>query len=282
MTVAGSQGSHGAERPAMTHPLTEEEERLLIQRYQRERDLRARDALCRGHLPFVISRANRWAGSATPKEDLTQQGVVGLLQALERFDLRARVRFLSYAVHWIDAAVREAALRQSRLVQPGRGEAWRRLLYGYRKLAAQLHPQRLELSEDDADAISAYLHASPEHVRRMLRYLQSREVSLEQGREHGDRDGIESIPSPNDDPETVVAERERRQHLRRTLSHAMRQKLTEREREVMHMEFNRERAHTPAETAKELGVSVDRVRRVRANALSKLRTFLAANAGELQ
>lgn len=187
--------------------LTREAELELANRYNNEEDLKAARELVMAHLRFVIHIAKGYTGYGLPLEDLIQEGNVGLMKAVKRFDTDFNVRLVSFAVHWIRAEIHEYVLKNWRVVKIATTKAQRKLFFNLRK-----HKKSLSwLSADETKAVADDLGVSVREVSEMEKRLSSHDMMFDQNGD--DNDDSQSftpaayLPSPDSDPaETVEKE----------------------------------------------------------------------------
>src|SRR5947207_15263791 len=186
---------------AYVHPvnrfpiLSAEEERALAQRFRAEGDLEAAPSLVLSHLRLVVAVARVYLGYRLPHADLNQEGNVGLMKAVKRFDPERGVRLVSFAIHWIKAEIHEYILRNWRMVKLATTKAQRKLFFNLRSMNSGLAP----LTRADIKRVPAELRVKPEEVVEMEKRLSGQEIAFE-----ADDDGKDSnAPAQHpDDPET--------------------------------------------------------------------------------
>src|SRR5213076_2810838 len=163
--------------------LAAEEERALARRFRDEADLEAARQLVVSHLRLVVAVARGYLGYGLPHADLIQEGNVGLMKAVKRFDPERGVRLVSFAIHWIKAEMHEYILRNWRLVKVATTKAQRKLFFNLRSMKKGLAP----LTSGDVKHIAAELRVKPEEVTEMETRLAGHEMAFEP--EHDDEDG---------------------------------------------------------------------------------------------
>jgi len=187
--------------------LTRDEELRLAQRFRDDTDLDAARSLVLSHLRFVVHIARGYTGYGLPMGDLVQEGNVGLMKAVKRFDPAVGVRLVSFAVHWIRAEIHEYVLRNWRLVKVATTKAQRKLFFNLRKAKKNL----AWLSADETMAVAKDLGVSPAEVTEMEKRLSARDVAFDPAPDADDEDGVYSpasyLPAPDSDP-AVAVERE--------------------------------------------------------------------------
>src|ERR1700736_4109504 len=203
--LAGPLGSLDAylERVSRIPVLTREQERALAERFRSEQDLAAARQLVLAHLRFVVHIARGYSGYGLPVGDLIQEGNVGLMKAVKRFDPTLNVRLVSFAVHWIRAEIHEYVLRNWRLVKIATTKAQRKLFFNLRRLKKNL----TWLSAEETEAVARDLGVSPGEVTEMEKRLAARDMSFDPTPE-SDEDEVYSpaayLPSPDADPAEQV------------------------------------------------------------------------------
>src|SRR5205823_8420186 len=163
--------------------LSAEEERALAQRFRAEGDLEAARSLVLSHLRLVVAVARGYLGYGLPHADLIQEGNIGLMKAVKRFDPERGVRLVSFAIHWIKAEMHEYILRNWRLVKVATTKAQRKLFFNLRSMKKGLAP----LTSQDVERVAGELNVKPEEVVEMETRLAGQEVAFE-----GERDDDEA------------------------------------------------------------------------------------------
>ena len=249
--------------------LTKEAELKLAERYNNEEDLEAARELVMAHLRFVIHIAKGYTGYGLPLEDLIQEGNVGLMKAVKRFDPDFGVRLVSFAVHWIRAEIHEYVLRNWRVVKIATTKAQRKLFFNLRKLKKSLS----WLSASETKAVADDLGVTEKEVNEMEKRLSSQDMMFDLSSDDDD-DKVFSpsayLPSPNSDPaETVEKDQWRNstiQKMQESLSH-----LDERSKDIISSRWLTEKKETLHELADKYNISAERIRQIEANAIKKLR-----------
>lgn len=255
--------------------LTEQEEVELATRLRDEGDLEAARRLVMSHLRLVVAIARGYLGYGLPHADLIQEGNIGLMKAVKRFDPRRGVRLVSFAIHWIKAEIHEYIIRNWRLVKIATTKAQRKLFFNLRSLKHDTGT----LNRDEVHAVAAQLGVKPEEVVEMETRLSGRDVPLEGSSDDEDDERfapIAYLPDPHAEPSEVL---ERAQHARlqdEGLHHAL-ESLDERSRNIVRRRWLAEgESATLHELAAEYGVSAERIRQIEAKAMQKMRGLLAA------
>ena len=252
--------------------LTREEEFDLATQLRENSDLEAAQRLILSHLRFVVHIARGYTGYGLPLGDLVQEGNVGLMKAVKRFDPKVGVRLVSFAVHWIRAEIHEYVLKNWRLVKVATTKAQRKLFFNLRKAKSSLG----WLSSEETEAVAEDLGVSPAEVTRMERRLSGRDVSYDGSpTEEDEYAPVAYLPSPDSDPADVVEEADWEADSRRRLGHAL-AALDDRSRDIVQRRWLVEKKATLHQLAAEYSVSAERIRQIEANAIRKLRGSVAA------
>jgi RNA polymerase sigma-32 factor len=267
--------------------LTEGEEFVLARRFHDENDLDAARQLVTSHLRLVISIARGYLGYGLPHADLIQEGNIGLMKAVKRFDPDRGVRLVSFAMHWIKAEIHEYILKNWRLVKVATTKAQRKLFFNLRSLKASLAQDAQSdqgfgaLGVGDVLAVAKRLGVKPEEVVEMETRLSGRDVALEPSTDD-DEENFAPIAYLAADPGTepsMMLERKERDYLQDVgLTRAL-SELDERSRSIVQRRWlaaDGEEAATLHELAADHGVSAERIRQIEAKALQKLRGSLSA------
>jgi RNA polymerase sigma-32 factor len=252
--------------------LSADEEFALATRLREANDLDAAKRLVLSHLRFVIHVARGYAGYGLPLGDLIQEGNIGLMKAVRRFDPNVGVRLVSFAVHWIRAEIHEFVLRNWRLVRVATTKAQRKLFFNLRKAKKHLG----WLSKEEAEAVAADLGVTTRDVTEMEQRLSGHDLSFDPyPDEEEDFAPAAYLPSPNSDPAHSVERADAGANDHERLTAAL-EKLDERSRTILSRRWLAESKATLHELAAEYGVSAERVRQIEANAIGKLKKQLAA------
>ena len=248
------------------------EEHELATRFRETNDLDAARRLVLSHLRFVVHVARGYAGYGLQLGDLIQEGNVGLMKAVKRFDPNVGVRLVSFAVHWIRAEIHEFVLRNWRLVRVATTKAQRKLFFNLRKAKKHLG----WLSKAEAEAVAADLGVTTRDVAEMEKRLYGRDLSFDPYPED-DEDFAPAtyLPSPNSDPALAVERDDTDSDAHDRLNAALEQ-LDDRSRDILARRWLAEDKATLHELAAEYGVSAERIRQIEANALTKLKKRLVA------
>jgi RNA polymerase sigma-32 factor len=257
--------------------LSREDEHELATRYRRDDDLDAARRLVLSHLRFVVHIARGYHGYGLPLGDLVQEGNVGLMKAVKRFDPSVGVRLVSFAVHWIRAEIHEYVLRNWRLVKIATTKAQRKLFFNLRKYKRSLG----WLNAEETQAVARDLGVTPAEVTEMERRLASRDLSYDPTPDADEEDESYSpsayLPAPDADPAVAVERAEWDEDVTDKVAHAMAQ-LDARSQAVLRARWMGEHKATLHELADQYGVSAERIRQIEANAIKKLRKLVVAEA----
>ena len=251
--------------------LTATEEFELATRFRQANDLDAARRLVLSHLRFVVHIARGYAGYGLQIGDLVQEGNVGLMKAVKRFDPNVGVRLVSFAVHWIRAEIHEYVLRNWRLVRVATTKAQRKLFFNLRKSKKRLG----WLSKDETEAVAADLGVTPREVTEMEQRLAGQDVSFDPDPEDDESYAPAAyLPSPNSDPALTVERADSNEDSHDRLNEALSQ-LDERSRAILARRWLTDDKATLHELAAEYDVSAERIRQIEASAIAKLRARLS-------
>jgi RNA polymerase sigma-32 factor len=272
--LAGPLGSLDAylERVSRIAVLDRDEERALAERFRSQADLEAARQLVLSHLRFVVHIARGYSGYGLPVGDLIQEGNVGLMKAVKRFDPSLNVRLVSFAVHWIRAEIHEYVLRNWRLVKIATTKAQRKLFFNLRRLKKNL----TWLSAEETAAVARDLGVTPAEVTEMEKRLAARDMSFDPAPEAEDEELYSPaayLPAPDADPAAQVEEAESADDSSMRLRGAL-SGLDERSRDIVERRWMAEDKATLHELAGKYGVSAERIRQIEASALGKLRGLM--------
>ena len=250
--------------------LTAEQETELGRRWRAREDVDAARQLVLSHLRLVVAVSRNYLGYGLPQADLIQEGNIGLMKAVRRFDPERGVRLVSFALHWIRAEIHEHVLRNWRLVKIATTKAQRKLFFNLRSMKRS----SAALTHAEANAIAAKLGVKPEEVLEMETRLTGGDIALDPT--PGDEESITPIAylSDSDDEPAQILERQQTAANRsRGLRTAMAQ-LDDRSRRIIEARWLREDddAATLQELADEYGVSAERIRQIESKALKTMRS----------
>ena len=254
--------------------LTLEEEQEFARRFYYESDLDAARSLVLSHLRFVVHLARSYSGYGLPLGDLIQEGNVGLMKAVKRFDPERGVRLVSFAVHWIKAEMHEFILRNWRIVKTATTKAQRKLFFNLRSAKSRLG----WLTKDETESVARDLGVSPEEVNRMEGRLWASDIAFDvpagdDSEEHSAHPA-DYLSDADQNPESLVADKDFDSAWQADLVQAM-GKLDGRSREILQRRWLADSKATLHELAAEYGVSAERIRQLEANAMKKLRPALS-------
>jgi RNA polymerase sigma-32 factor len=253
--------------------LSADEERELAWKFRREDDVEAARQLVVSHLRFVVHIARGYHGYGLQLGDLIQEGNIGLMKAVKRFDPTIGVRLVSFAVHWIRAEIHEFVLKNWRLVKIATTKAQRKLFFNLRKAK-----QRLGwLSAEETRAVADDLGVTPAEVNEMEQRLAARDMSLDPAPEADEDERIGApaayLPAPGADPAELVADEDSEDNAFEALGVAL-DDLDERSRDILRRRWLSEDKATLQDLASEYGVSAERIRQIEAAAMKKLRGLI--------
>ena len=256
--------------------LSEQQEVDLATRLRDEGDVDAARQLVMSHLRVVVAIARGYLGYGLPHADLIQEGNIGLMKAVKRFDPARGVRLVSFAIHWIKAEIHEYILKNWRLVKIATTKAQRKLFFNLRGMkqdSSTLQPAEVR-------SIAAQLGVKPEEVVEMETRLTGRDIPLDAGSDDEDERfaPIAYLPDPHAEPSEQVEQAQ----LARLQDSGLRDALAsldERSRAIVQRRWLAEGdSATLHELAAEYGVSAERIRQIEAKAMQKMRGMLAAVA----
>ncbi|MCW5571182.1 MAG: RNA polymerase sigma factor RpoH [Steroidobacteraceae bacterium] len=262
------------ERVAQIPVLSREREQELAQRLRDAGDLAAARELVLSHLRFVVHVARGYSGYGLPLGDIVQEGNIGLMKAVKRFDPALGVRLVSFAVHWIRAEIHEYVLRNWRLVKIATTKAQRKLFFNLRRMKKNL----AWLTHEETQAVAKDLGVRPEEVTEMEQRLASRDLSFDPVPDADDDEGYGPaayLPAPDADPAEMVADDESERDTSAHLASAI-EALDPRSRDIVRRRWMADGKATLHDLADEYGVSAERVRQIEAAAFRKLRGTLTA------
>lgn len=251
--------------------LTPEQEKELAERFYYDEDLDAARELVLCHLRFVAHLARSYKGYGLSQADLIQEGNVGLMKAVKRFDPNVGVRLVSFAVHWIKAEIHEYILRNWRIVKVATTKAQRKLFFNLRGAKKQL----AWLNQEETKAIADDLGVSTAEVTRMESRLSGSDMAFD-GYDTDDEQPIAPahfLETVDADPADIVAREDYRTDSEQLLNEALLE-LDDRTRDILSRRWLADKKATLHELAAEYGVSAERIRQLEKNALNKLKKRL--------
>ena len=249
--------------------LSQQEETALARRLRDKGDVDAARQLVLSHLRVVVAIARGYMGYGLPQADLIQEGNIGLMKAVKRFDPERGVRLVSFAVHWIRAEIHEFILRNWRIVKIATTKAQRKLFFNLRSLKQSLST----LAPDEATAIARQLGVKPDEVVEMETRLTGQDVALEPvgDDERESYSPINYLAADDAEPGRML-EREESEGLRRAGLRKALAGLDARSRRIIEARWLHEKdSATLHDLAEEFGVSAERIRQIEAKALGKMK-----------
>ena len=251
--------------------LTQEEEFRLATRFREEDDLEAARQLVLSHLRLVISVARGYLGYGLPHADLIQEGNIGLMKAVKRFDPTQGVRLVSFAIHWIKAEIHEYVLKNWRMVKVATTKAQRKLFFNLRSMK----PGSEALTPTGIAAISEQLNVKPEEVSEMETRMSGHDIALEGSNDDDDAFApIAYLQDKRSEPLRVL-ERRAADHLQSDGLQMALSALDERSRRIVEARWLADEPATLHDLAAEFGVSAERIRPIESKAMQKMRGSLA-------
>ena len=256
--------------------LTVERERELARRYRGAGDLEAARELVLAHLRVVVAISRGYLGYGLPQADLIQEGNIGLMKAVKRFDPERGVRLVSFAVHWIRAEIHEFILRNWRIVKIATTKAQRKLFFNLRSL--KRGPATLGVEE--AKAVASQLGVKPDEVVEMETRLTGRDIALEPlGDDEDEAFAPISYLEAEDAEPGRILEHEQTARLRGEGLERAIASLDPRSRRIIEARWLAEKeSATLHDLAAEFGVSAERIRQIEAKALARMKNVISAQA----
>jgi len=255
--------------------LSAEDEKALAERLYYKNDLEAARQLVLSHLRFVVHIARSYSGYGLPLADLIQEGNVGLMKAVKRFNPEKGVRLVSFAVHWIKAEIHEYVLRNWRIVKVATTKAQRKLFFNLRGSKKKL----AWLTNDEAAAVARDLGVDVSQVHEMEKRLSARDAGFDGD---ADDDGEEAYQAPaqyledrSADPALIVEQADADADNSDKLTSAL-SLLDERSLDIIKQRWLAEKKATLHDLAAKYGVSAERIRQLEQNAMKKVRVVLEA------
>lgn len=255
--------------------LDAEQEHALAKRFRDEQDIDAARELVMAHLRDVVKVARGFMGYGLPLADLIQEGNIGLMKAVKRYDPEYGVRLVSYAVHWIKAEIYDYVLKNWRIVKVATTKAQRKLFFNLRKSKKKLG----WLSNDDVNKLSENLNVDVKTVREMESRLSGSDVSFDMPADT-DEDNFSASPEQylnNEalDPAYIVAQQEYTSQRNESLSLAIKE-LDQRSRDIVTRRWLSDDKPTLHDLAAEYGVSAERIRQIEKRAMERMKDIIAA------
>lgn len=255
--------------------LDAEQERELARRFRDEDDVGAAREMVMSHLRDVVKVARGFMGYGLPLTDLIQEGNIGLMKAVKRYDPEHGVRLVSYAVHWIKAEIYDYVLKNWRIVKVATTKAQRKLFFNLRKSKRKLG----WMSNDDVTNLSKNLNVEPKVVREMESRLSGSDVSFDMPADSDD-DTYRASPEQyltkdNQDPAHIVAQQEHTAQ-RNTALFAAIKELDQRSKDIVTRRWLSDQKPTLHDLAAEYGVSAERIRQIEKRAMERMKDVISA------
>jgi RNA polymerase sigma-32 factor len=256
--------------------LTAEEEKEIADRLYYDNDLDAARSLVMSHLRFVVHIARSYSGYGLPQADLIQEGNVGLMKAVKRFDPSREVRLVSFAVHWIRAEMHEFILRNWRIVKVATTKAQRKLFFNLRKSKKRLG----WLNMEEVNTVAENLGVKPEVVLEMESRLSGQDIGfdLSAGSDDDDKPYVSPsayLVSKSESPEVVFEAADMQDHQNSLLYQGL-SELDERSQDIIRSRWLSDSKATLQTLADRYGVSAERIRQLEVNAMNKIRASFSA------
>ncbi len=257
--------------------LTAEQEKELVDRYYYDHDLDAAKMLVMSYLRFVVHIVRSYAGYGLPQGDLIQEGNLGLMKAVKRFDPNMGVRLVSFAVHWIKAEIHEYVIRNWRIVKIATTKAQRKLFFNLRSLKKSSKKLTLE----EAKKIANDLNVTAEQVLEMEGRLTAYDAAFEASGDDDDEGSTHVAPAlyledNRYDPARLVENEDYEEQSSSALHEAMDQ-LDDRSRNILQRRWLDDEKSTLHELAAEYNVSAERIRQLEKNAMEKIKVAMSSN-----
>ena len=253
--------------------LTAEEESSLAKRLKEENDLDAARILVMSHLRLVVSIARRFNGYGLPFADLIQEGNIGLMKAVKRYDYENGARLVSFAMHWIKAEIHEFVLKNWRIVKIATTKAQRKLFFNLRSMRSNLDT----LDSNEIDRISRELNVRTSDVSEMEARMSGHDLALDplSMDEDNEYSPISYLPTPDLDPSQTLEEKQLEKKQSEGLTAAL-LILDERSRAIIQARWLKEKDQsTLHELADQYGISAERIRQIEAQAMKKMRAAMS-------
>lgn len=253
--------------------LTAEEEKALAEDLYYREDLEAARRLVMAHLRFVVHIAKSYAGYGLSQSDLIQEGNVGLMKAVKRFNPEKGVRLVSFAVHWIKAEIHEFILRNWRIVKVATTKAQRKLFFNLRGQKKKL----AWLTNEEAKAVAADLNVEVKHVHEMEGRLAAYDAAFDAGHDDDDDSAYQApanyLEDRRFDPSVLLENADWTENSVNGLESALEQ-LDDRSRDILQQRWLSDDKSTLHDLADQYGVSAERIRQLEKNAMKKIRVMM--------
>lgn len=254
--------------------LSPEQERDLAERLYYEQDLEAARQMVMAHLRFVVHIARSYTGYGLAQADLIQEGNVGLMKAVKRFNPEMGVRLVSFAVHWIKAEIHEFILRNWRIVKVATTKAQRKLFFNLRSQKKRL----AWLNNDEVHRVAESLGVEPREVREMESRLSGQDMAFDPAAEADDDSAFQSpahyLEDHRYDPAVQLEDADWSDNSTSNLHEAL-QGLDDRSRDILYQRWLAEEKATLHELAEKYSVSAERIRQLEKNAMNKVKALIA-------
>ena len=255
--------------------LSVQRERELALRYRNDNDLDAARELVMSHLRYVVKVSRGFMGYGLPLTDLIQEGSIGLMKAVKRYDPNRDVRLVSFAVHWIKAEIYDYVLRNWRVVKVATTKAQRKLFFNLRKSRTRLG----WMKDDEVHKLAADLNVEAATVRQMESRLSGGDIAFDAQAERDDEEAFlapaQHLGDSRYDPAIVVDNSEQESRSRRQLAAAL-SRLDTRSRDIVSRRWLSDAKPTLHDLAGEYGVSAERIRQIEKRAMEKMKAVIAA------
>ena len=254
--------------------LTPEEEKRLAEDLYYRNDLEAARQLVMAHLRFVVHIARGYSGYGLPQADLIQEGNVGLMKAVRKFNPEVGVRLISFAVHWIKSEMHEYIIKNWKIVKVATTKAQRKLFFNLRSQKKELN----WLSQDEIKTISNELGVDEKSIKEMESRLSSSDMSFDPPSEANDDEASFSpsgfLADESKDPAELI-EREDSEEYSHELLHKAMSALDSRSKEILIDRWLQDQKLTLHELADKYGVSAERIRQIEKAAMEKVKSFIS-------
>lgn len=253
--------------------LSVEDEQALAHKYRDQDDLEAARQLVMAHLRFVVHIARSYSGYGLPQADLIQEGNIGLMKAVKRFDPNVGVRLVSFAVHWIKAEIHEYVLKNWRIVKVATTKAQRKLFFNLRSKKKSLN----WLNNAEVKAVADDLGVKPEEVRRMEGRLNARDAAFDAPAQDDESESayapIHYLEANNADPAQEVEQQQWQGQRQERLRFALKA-LDERSQDILQQRWLSDQKATLHDLADKYGISAERIRQLEKNAMNKIKNAI--------
>lgn len=264
-------------RSASGSTILSREEELALLRRAAQGDRTAADRLITSHLPFVCNIARRYSRYGAPVNDLVQEGVIGLMQAVRKFNPDSGARLSTYAGWWVRVAIQEHVVSSWSLVRIGTTAAQKALFFRLRRMASDLSREDWTGADSPMRRLAARFHLGPEELQAMARRIAGRDQSLHQpaAGPEGRSEWLDQVPDERANPEQHTAAVHDGRFWHEKLRAALAE-LPEREQAIISRRYLTDAKISLEAVAREVGLSKERVRQLEAHALGRLRQMLDA------